>query len=218
MKFFALLLLSGMLSFNLGFSKTIRVTQIPNGSKNRCSNCHINAAGGGKLTAFGTIIKNSYLNGNGDVIWNATLAGLDSDGDGYTNGVELQDPQGTWKIGDPAPGNSSFVSNPGNASSVPNTTNAEDFAMKSGLMLNTISPNPANDNAKISFSLGNQGNIEIELYDTRGKLIKKLFNELMESGTHTISFDIDGNINSGTYFLNIRFNGFSWIEKLNIVH
>lgn len=37
-----------------------------------------------------------------DVDW-SLLAGLDSDRDGYTNGEELGDPEGNWKIGDRDP-------------------------------------------------------------------------------------------------------------------
>ncbi len=38
------------------------------------------------------------------VQWGPALAALDSDGDGFTNGEELQDPNGTWEVGSAAPG------------------------------------------------------------------------------------------------------------------
>jgi hypothetical protein len=84
--------------------------KIPNGSVFSCSNCHLS---GYSLNGFGTDFKN-----NGKT-WNATLANKESDNDGYKNGVELQDPNGTWKEGDPPPGNSQQVTNPGVASSHP---------------------------------------------------------------------------------------------------
>ncbi len=34
-------------------AKSFRVSQIPNGSVNSCSNCHINPGGGGARNAFG---------------------------------------------------------------------------------------------------------------------------------------------------------------------
>ncbi len=48
-------------------------------------------------------------------VWNATLAALDSDGDGFTNGQELQDPLGAWvyPVSLPEPGNKNYVTRPG---------------------------------------------------------------------------------------------------------
>ncbi len=45
-------------------------------------------------------------------VWNAAMANADSDGDGYSNGWELQDPSGTWISGTAYPGSAAFVSNP----------------------------------------------------------------------------------------------------------
>ena len=59
----------------------------------------------------------------GDVGWGAALAATDSDEDGFTNGEELQDPNGAWRPGDPALGNSALVTSPGNASSKPAVVN-----------------------------------------------------------------------------------------------
>jgi hypothetical protein len=42
-----------------------------------------------------------------------TLAELDSDGDGRTNGEELLDPADAWRLGDPHPGTASLVRLPG---------------------------------------------------------------------------------------------------------
>jgi len=54
------------------------------------------------------------------VKWGPELALLDADGDGYPNGLELQDRFGLWKPGGPAPGRASLVSRPGDPNSVPN--------------------------------------------------------------------------------------------------
>jgi hypothetical protein len=51
--------------------------------------------------------------------WNATMAGRDSDGDGFSNGWELQDPSGGWVSGTASPGSNSFVSDPVAAASRP---------------------------------------------------------------------------------------------------
>jgi len=65
------------------------------------------------------MVEANFLNATGDVIWGPALANLDADSDGVSNGLELQDPNGVWTIGQPAPGNNSLVSLPGDATSTP---------------------------------------------------------------------------------------------------
>jgi hypothetical protein len=81
-----------------------------------CLNCHDSPAGGTPRNAFGVTIEENagiYLDFFGNVVWQASLASIDSDGDGVSNGAELQDPTGAWRIGQPQPGNPALVTNPG---------------------------------------------------------------------------------------------------------
>ncbi len=90
--------------------RSFRVARIPNGSVATCSNCHVNPNGGGTRTPFGAAVFTAIGGTSTDVpFWNATLAALDSDGDGITNGGELLDPDG-----DGTPSGSVGVTNPGN--------------------------------------------------------------------------------------------------------
>jgi hypothetical protein len=104
--------------------------RIPNGSVNTCFNCHINPNPdlgiGGARTPFGNAVFNIIVRdripigeSQPEPFWGPELAMLDSDGDGFTNGQELQDPTGSWSFGQPDPGNPALVSNPGVASSAP---------------------------------------------------------------------------------------------------
>jgi hypothetical protein len=86
------------------------VSIIPNGSVNSCCNCH-QACSPPALNPFG-----SAFSANGH-LWNAALATLDSDGDGFTNGQELGDPTGS---GTPIPG--AQVTLPGVPTSFPTLT------------------------------------------------------------------------------------------------
>lgn len=72
---------------------------MPNGANIGCDLCHT-AAGG--LNDFG-FDSFTYTSG-GTVGWNGEFADKDSDRDGYANGMELGDPDGSWRIGDPDPG------------------------------------------------------------------------------------------------------------------
>lgn len=84
---------------------------IPNGDIFSCDNCHLPDMSA--KTPFGIDYKNHGK------VWSSTLATLDSDGDTYTNGEELQDPAGTWVKGQPQPGDPALVSNPGDPDSIP---------------------------------------------------------------------------------------------------
>lgn len=99
------------------WGRSKRVNQIPNGNVQSCSNCHNDPNGGGARNSFGRMVEKKFLDGNGDVIWGPALASLDADGDGISNGDELQDQYGVWTSGEVNPGSSSFVSNPGDATS-----------------------------------------------------------------------------------------------------
>lgn len=100
-----------------------RPNQIPNGARLGCAACHVSSAGGGARNAFGSAVEEVVSPGSQAAFWSATLARLDSDGDGASNGLELQDPNGTWRPGQAAPGTASLVTNPGDRNSTPAPTN-----------------------------------------------------------------------------------------------
>jgi hypothetical protein len=115
----SVVMLGVALSLSLASSaqaRPARINQIPNGTINSCANCHINPAGGGPRNPFGTTIETSFLSvpgSTGVVLWGPALAALDSDSDGRSNGLELQDPAGAWVQNTPAPGNPALVTLPG---------------------------------------------------------------------------------------------------------
>ena len=113
-----LLIMSALFLFFLGVTQvwglSSYVSNIPNGSVFSCTNCH--PTGSGPTNQFGKdFASHSHA-------WGASLAAIDSDGDTFTNGTELQNPNGTWVEGQPAPGNPALVTNPGDAASKPTTT------------------------------------------------------------------------------------------------
>lgn len=105
-------------------ARGFRRSQIPNGFSNGCLTCHVSSSGGIPRNAFGLEIEANFLQpsgANGVVQWGPALAALDSDGDGVSNGTELNDPNGSWSIGDPAPGDPNDVTNPGIVDTSPPT-------------------------------------------------------------------------------------------------
>jgi len=117
-QFTLLVFLSMAMTFVI--SRSFRPGEIPNGSINNCANCHNNPGGGGARNSFGQEVEANFLTApgaSGHVQWGPALAALDSDGDGVSNGEELQDPNGTWTSGNPAPGDPAMVTNPGDPDS-----------------------------------------------------------------------------------------------------
>jgi hypothetical protein len=95
------------------------------GTVRPCITCHNNADGGGScasppcLNPFGIAFQ-----GN-DRRWDNALAILDTDGDGFSNGVELGDPDGSWQPAMGIPGYCGCASRPGQASFTPGDTDAD---------------------------------------------------------------------------------------------
>lgn len=95
-----------------------RPAQIPNGSAFDCATCHMSAFGGDARNPFGRDVEARVSPGSTAEFWGPALAMLDSDGDGAANGVELGDPEGAWRPGDPNP-QVAQVFNPGDPNSTP---------------------------------------------------------------------------------------------------
>ncbi len=170
-------------SFSLLVSRSFRVSQIPNGNINACANCHIDPSGGGSRNAFGQQIESGFLSpsGSGNVQWGVQLASLDSDGDGFTNGEELQDPFGAWTSGQPQPGNPNLITNPGNPNDFPTSVNLTS-SIPASFDLSNNYPNPFNPATSISFGLPHPAHVKIEIFNSLGQLVSTPVNDFYPAG------------------------------------
>ncbi len=79
-------------------------------------------------------------------------------------------------------------------------------------------PNPFNPTTTISYSLPEESNVCIEVYNIKGQKVKQLVNEHKESGHHTIKWNgTDENnksVSSGVYFYKIKTKKSSLINKM----
>lgn len=145
--------------------RDFRVGQVPNGFRNSCNTCHTNG-GGTPRNEFGKMVEARFLDSGGNVLWGPELAMLDSDGDGVTNGQELQDPYGMWTSG--ASGNSALVTNAGLASSVPTKKLTVNFAsmnphVDQTLWLRVVDKSTMNEVGRISTTISASFNVELTL-------------------------------------------------------
>ena len=83
-----------------------------------CNLCHV-SGGGSPRNGFGLDVEALVTVNGREVFWTPELAALDSDGDGFTNGEELGDPEGSWTAGDDPPGDAALVTDPADPESRP---------------------------------------------------------------------------------------------------
>ncbi len=73
-----------------------------------------------------------------------------------------------------------------------------------------IFPNPFNAMTSISFTLNENSNVAVSIFNTKGHFVKKLVSRSMESGSHTISWDGRNSESqesaSGVYFFKFEVN------------
>ena len=162
MRSFLLFCVSIFLS-QFAISKSFRVFQIPNGNINSCLNCHKSMLGGLPLSSFGSQVLSVGLNGE-NVDWQA-LYNLDADGDGFTNGQELLDPNGEWSEGMPNPGKSSDVKKPYDINSKPLSVWSHYINSP------VISPNPSKGIFETHFYLERGKKATIIVSDMQGRTI-----------------------------------------------
>lgn len=207
-------------SFGILVGRSFRVNQIPNGNVKACANCHNNPAGGGSRNPFGSTVEGGFLDGNGNVKWGPSLAAIDSDGDGFTNGEELQDPNGTWQIGQPAPGDPSLVTLPGVASDFP-TSIAVLSTLPNKFELAYNYPNPFNPSTTIEFSVPEQSNVKIQIYNATGTLVSELVNDMFGAGTYRTVWNAKDNfgsyVASGFYIYRMSAGNFTQAKRMIFV-
>ena len=75
------------------------------------------------------------------------------------------------------------------------------------------SPNPFNENLRISFRLSNPSDVRIVLYDISGREIKTLEEGYLNAGSYSLPFD-GKSIGNGVYFCRITAGGASKILRL----
>ncbi|MDA3891491.1 MAG: T9SS type A sorting domain-containing protein [Salinivirgaceae bacterium] len=69
----------------------------------------------------------------------------------------------------------------------------------------TVMPNPANSYTRISYSLKQEGLVNISIYNISGKMVKVLLNSKQKSGEHIQQIDLS-DLENGVYYLRLNKN------------
>jgi hypothetical protein len=84
--------------------------------------------------------------------------------------------------------------------------------------LGNVFPNPFDQSTVINYSIPEQGNISLKIYDINGRLIKVLYEGIQAGGNHSVKWngqdDLGNQINAGMYFIKLNSNGLNQTMKL----
>ena len=79
-------------------------------------------------------------------------------------------------------------------------------------------PNPFNPETTIRFSTAQAGPVRIDIYNTRGQIVKTLVNDQREAGNHSVVWngtDNNGRItSSGIYYYKMQAGSYSSTRKM----
>lgn len=101
-------------------------------------------------------------------------------------------------------GNNVYIDDLSLSSSAGNQAKAAEF----GLIL---FPNPSNSLARVGFNLYSDQRVTIKVFDSMGREVEKLADELLYAGEH--SFTFGENANNGLYFIQIMIGTELFVEK-----
>lgn len=73
-------------------------------------------------------------------------------------------------------------------------------------------PNPFNPTTEIAYTLAEDSDVVIQVYNVKGQIVETLVNENQSKGEHTVTWNAD-NMASGVYFYKINTNSFSQMKK-----
>lgn len=74
-------------------------------------------------------------------------------------------------------------------------------------------PNPFNPTTQISYQIKESGLVQLRIYNTLGKEVAVLVNEVQSQGSYVATFDAS-NLSSGVYFYAIRTGEFFETKKM----
>lgn len=101
-------------------------------------------------------------------------------------------------------------------SDTPTGIGEEDLSKPSSFSINSISPNPFNPQAEISFNVSRAGILSLDVFDISGRLVENIFNNAMEPGAFRVVWDGAG-YPTGVYFFRLSGDGYSSVKKATLL-
>lgn len=79
-----------------------------------------------------------------------------------------------------------------------------------------VYPNPAKENVNISFNLTEKSNVQVQILDATGRLVKDVANQTMGAGTQTLNVST-ADLAAGIYNVKFQTESGSHIERLTVI-
>ena len=76
--------------------------------------------------------------------------------------------------------------------------------------------NPVVEQINVSFKLNKQSNVTIKLMDALGNEVLNLSNSVLESGLQTLSFETNGKVTPGFYFVRLSASNENIVKRISI--
>lgn len=89
-------------------------------------------------------------------------------------------------------------------------------AISNGFALNQNYPNPFNPITFIKYTVQSKSGVTLKVYDSMGKEITELVNEIQQQGTYEVKFDAS-NLSSGIYYYKFTADNFSETKKMILI-
>ncbi|MEN3046795.1 MAG: T9SS type A sorting domain-containing protein [Candidatus Hydrothermales bacterium] len=84
-----------------------------------------------------------------------------------------------------------------------------------------VYPNPVKGFARIKFGVGKETNVEIEVLDVNGRVIKRLLNKVLKPGVYSVGWNLldekGTKVGSGVYFVRYRAGERIFVRKFSIM-
>jgi hypothetical protein len=77
-------------------------------------------------------------------------------------------------------------------------------------------PNPFNASTSISYTLAEQSEVVLDVYDILGRRVSSLYDGVQGAGSHSLIWDADG-FSSGVYFYRLTAGEFEESQKMMLV-
>ena len=74
-------------------------------------------------------------------------------------------------------------------------------------------PNPFNNSTAIDYSVEEKGKVSLSLYDTNGRMVKKLVDGRKTAGNYSVELNA-GDLPAGTYVMRLRTKGRTQVSKM----
>lgn len=169
-----------------------------------------------------SVLDNPLTNGNPDA--NILITPLLATGNGYFDhviGVWYYSATQRWYLyvedGTPFPIGLKYIVYVANASGIPTSVEEENNpAAVVNFELQQNFPNPFNPTTQIRFSLSEQSQVTLKVYNILGKEITTLVNDVKSAGVHEVSFDGSG-LASGVYFYTLQAGKQSQTHKMILI-